>query len=90
MGKKIYGLFLGIYCTAVFTGCSVAGEPDMSGKTDSEQPESSKVELVVWGAEEDRELMEQIIRSFQANYRGQADFQISILKHRGKPSAKML
>lgn len=77
MGKKIYGLFLGIYCTAVFTGCSVAGEPDMSGKMDSEQPESSKVELVVWGAEEDRELMEQIIRSFQVNYRGQADFQIS-------------
>lgn len=77
MRKKICGLFLGIYCTAVFTGCSVTGEPDMSGKTDLEQPESSKVELVVWGAEEDRELMEQIIHSFQANYQGQADFQIS-------------
>lgn len=77
MRKKIYGLSLGIYCTAVLIGCSAAGEPDMSGKTDSEQPGSSKVELVVWGAEEDRELMEQIIQSFQANYRGQADFQIS-------------
>ena len=77
MRKKICALLLGIYCTAVFAGCSVAGESDMSGETDSERPESSKVELVVWGAEEDRELMEQIIRSFQANYRGQADFQIS-------------
>ncbi len=41
----------------------------------NKQPE--KVELVVWGAEEDTELMNQIIQSFEANYQGQADFQIS-------------
>ena len=39
--------------------------------------EPQKVELVVWGAEEDAELMNQIIQSFQAEYQGQADFQIS-------------
>ena len=37
---------------------------------------TSKVELVVWGAEEDAELMNQIIQNFQAKYQGQADFHI--------------
>ena len=35
-----------------------------------------KVELTVWGAEEDMALMEQIMQGFQAEYQGQADFQI--------------
>lgn len=70
-------MFLSILCTAAFTGCSLAGETDLSEKTEPEQPEAAKVELVVWGAEEDRELMNQIIQGFLKNYQGQADFQIS-------------
>lgn len=77
MGKKVCKLLLGILCTVAFTGCSLTGETSLSEKMDSGQPESSKVELVVWGAEEDRELMNQVIQSFQANYQGQAVFQIS-------------
>ena len=71
MRKRIYGLFLGLLCTSVLTGCG------LSGKSDSEKTEPQKVELVVWGAEEDTELMNQIIRGFQENYQGEADFQIS-------------
>jgi len=41
-----------------------------------ENTETQKVELVVWGAEEDTELMNRIINSFQDKYQGQADFQI--------------
>lgn len=71
MGKRIRGLFLGILCTAVFTGCGLREEKVL------ESTEFPKVELVVWGAEEDTELMGRIIQSFQEKYRGQADFRIS-------------
>ncbi len=81
MRKRIYGLFLGILCTAVLTGCGVAE------KTDPEDTDPEKVELVVWGAEEDTELMNQIIRSFQINYQGQADFQI-IFEVQGESQCK--
>ncbi len=60
-----------ILCAAAFTGCGTAEE------TYLESTELPKVELVVWGAEEDEELMTRIIRSFQSNYQGEADFRIS-------------
>ena len=60
-----------ILCAAAFTGCGTAEE------TYLENTELPKVELVVWGAEEDEELMTRIIRSFQSNYQGEADFRIS-------------
>ncbi|MDE5931260.1 MAG: extracellular solute-binding protein, partial [Lachnospiraceae bacterium] len=71
MGKRIWRLFPGILCAAALTGCGMAEE------TVLEDTELQKVELVVWGAEEDAELMNQIIQSFQTNYQDQADFQIS-------------
>ena len=55
----------------------MASKTDLSENTDLKSTEPQKVELVVWGAEEDKELMNQIIQSFQINYQGQADFQIS-------------
>lgn len=38
---------------------------------------SDPVELTVWGAEEDEELLRQIIHSFQEEYQGQAEFIIT-------------
>ena len=71
MKKRVCRLLIGILCTVSLTGC------DKAQKTDSSDAGNQKIELVVWGAEEDKELMTQIIQSFQANYQGQADFQIS-------------
>lgn len=71
MSKKIWGLLPGILCMAALAACGPAEE------TVLEVAEPPKVELVVWGAEEDTELMNRIIEGFQANYQGQADFQIS-------------
>ena len=71
MGKRICGLFLGLLCAAAFAGCGRAE------KTEPENTETPRVELVVWGAEEDTELMNRIIQSFQTKYQGQADFRIS-------------
>jgi len=71
MRKRIGGLLSCILCAAAFTRCGTAEE------TYLESTELPKVELVVWGAEEDEELMTRIIRSFQSNYQGEADFRIS-------------
>lgn len=71
MSKKIWGLLPGFLCMAALAACGPAEE------TVLEVAKPQKVELVVWGAEEDTELMNRIIEGFQANYQGQADFQIS-------------
>ena len=71
MKKRICGLLLGILCTVAFTGCG------LKEKTELENTGPQKVELVVWGSEEDTELMNQIIEGFQTNYQGEADFHIS-------------
>ncbi len=71
MRKRMCGLFLGMLCTAVFTGCG------LSEKAELEDTSKKKVEMVVWGAEEDTELMNKIIQSFISNHQGEADFQIS-------------
>lgn len=73
MRKRLVGLLFGILGTAFVTGCGQAVEPE----PDLGNPAPQKVELVVWGAEEDAELMERIIREFQTYYGGQADFRIS-------------
>ncbi len=73
MRKRLVGLLFGILGTAFVTGCGLAVEPE----PDLGNPAPQKVELVVWGAEEDAKLMERIIREFQTYYGGQADFRIS-------------
>lgn len=42
-----------------------------------EEPASRTVALTVWGAQEDEELLEELFASFQKQYAGQADFQIT-------------
>ena len=71
MRKNAYRFFFGILCSVSLTGCHTVKDADL------EQSKPKKAELVVWGAEEDTELMNQIIQNFQTNYQGQADFQIT-------------
>ena len=81
MGKRIHILLQGLLCTVLLLGCGQAEEAA------PENTEPQKVELVVWGAEEDTELMNQIIQSFQAKYQGQADFDI-IFEVQGESQCK--
>ena len=81
MGKRICGLLLGLLCTSAIMGCGKTEE------TDPVNTEPSKVELVVWGAQEDAELMNRIIDGFVENYRGQADFEI-VFEAQGESQCK--
>lgn len=42
-----------------------------------QEPASRTVALTVWGAEEDEALLEELFASFQKQYAGQAEFQIT-------------
>lgn len=80
MKKSICRLFLCLPCAALLFGCK-------TDKNASDDSAPEKVELVVWGAEEDTQLMNTMIQNFQNAYRDQADFQISF-EVQGKRDAK--
>ena len=71
MRKRLCILFLTVLCAASFTGCKGSEKKDSGGA------ETERVELTVWGAEEDTELMSRIIESFRASYQDQAELQIT-------------
>lgn len=70
MKKRRFTWLLGILCITMLTGCSL-------GRNSDAENAAQTVELVVWGAEEDTTLMNQIIQSFQEAYQDQANLQIS-------------
>ncbi len=71
MRKRICRLLVCLLCVTAAAGCK--GDD----KNVSEDADKERVELVVWGSEEDTSLMNQLVKSFQEAYQGQADFQIS-------------
>ncbi len=72
--SKSYVLFL--LSTMLLSGCQQKTAVSMTQPTNS-TPVSDTVNLTVWGAEEDEELLRQIFNEFEEEYRGQADFVIT-------------
>lgn len=72
--SKSYVLFL--LSTMLLSGCQQKTAVSMTQPTNS-TPVSDIVNLTVWGAEEDEELLLQIFNKFEEEYRGQADFVIT-------------
>lgn len=74
MKRKINILFPALLLAVSLTGCRESS-PASSEEAQMSGPET--VSLTVWGAEEDEELLSQIIDGFLAEYRQQADFHIT-------------
>ncbi len=72
--SKSYVLFL--LSTILLSGCQQKAAVSVTQPTNS-TPVSDTVNLTVWGAEEDEELLRQIFSEFEEEYRGQADFVIN-------------
>lgn len=73
MKKRICALLAAALCPLWLTGCG--------GRIGAKQPETASpapemVELVVWGAQEDQELLEQLITGFESSHQGEAVFNI--------------
>ena len=86
MWKKINSVLVAALLTAsTLVGCGSQVTEDTSNTTDNTVEEnvlpSGKVDLRVWGAEEDEELINQIISSFVSEHQGQADFNITFEAH---------
>ena len=75
MKKTFYILLLSVFCMLPLAGC---GRGDQADKEDPSDAVSPKIRLTVWGAEEDKDLLRQLISGFQKEYEDQADFLITI------------
>ena len=74
MKRKINTGFPAVVLAVLLSGCQQETPVQVE---EVQVPGSDTVNLTVWGAEEDEELLRQIIDGFQENYRGQAAFQIT-------------
>ena len=77
-----------ILLSAMLTGCAGTGQnigADDADAQNKKEPsfaeqlmaDSGDVDLVVWGAEEDQEMLQQIVTEFQEAYKGKATFHIT-------------
>ena len=76
MKRKNYILFPALSLAVLLSGCQKNNSIHLK---EEQTPDTGTVNLTVWGAEEDEELLSQIIGSFQEKYRGQADFNITYM-----------
>lgn len=76
MKRKKYILFPALSLAVLLSGCQKNSSIPIK---EEQTPDTGTVNLTVWGAEEDEELLSQIIGSFQEKYRGQADFNITYM-----------
>lgn len=80
MSKRFGIYFVTAVLTTALFGCGGVREENDIADTDAASQNTSKnkdVELVVWGAEEDEALLQQIFESFQEEYKEQANFNIT-------------
>ncbi|WP_081846726.1 extracellular solute-binding protein [Butyrivibrio sp. AE3004] len=86
MHKRVLGFLIMVtLIVSLTTGCG-GNKSETVDVTDQEKSDftglsSGNVTLRVWGAKEDEELINQIISSFAAQYKGQATFNISFEPH---------
>ncbi|MDE6219910.1 MAG: extracellular solute-binding protein [Lachnospiraceae bacterium] len=74
MKRKIKILSPVLLLTVLLFGCQRNTPAPLE---EQQTPDSDTVNLTVWGAAEDEELLRQIIERFEKQYGGQADFQIT-------------
>jgi arabinogalactan oligomer/maltooligosaccharide transport system substrate-binding protein len=72
--KKIFFLLLCSFLPLVFLTTACGSQEVSPPKYEAE---TGTVDLIVWGAEEDEALLQEIFASFQSHYAGQANFQIT-------------
>ena len=69
MKKRAYALFAAAAASAALLGCSKSNAlPDLP-MADTGQAEKETVDLVLWGAQEDEELLSRIVQDFKIHYR---------------------
>ena len=72
MKKRICALLAAALCPLWLAGCGRMG----AKQPETASPAPEMVELVVWGAQEDQELLEQLITGFESSHQGEAVFNI--------------
>lgn len=74
MKKNIHLCILAVLAAVLLAGCKESGPVAETAGGDAG---SQQVDLLVWGAQEDEALLNEIFESFEREYAGQADFRIT-------------
>lgn len=74
MKKRLRRIAMIFFCLAVLSGCGQNPRTDEEAASKA-TPES--VRLTVWGSQEDKELVRQMVDGFEKYYQGQANFHIT-------------
>ncbi len=81
MSKRFGMFFVTTVLAAALFGCGTTEKESSIANSNLDEnktsPNNQDVELVVWGAEEDEALLQQIFESFQEEYKEQANFNIT-------------
>ena len=85
MKKGVGILSAAALCMLLMAGCQNGGRSKREEMPEDNRPEN--VNLVVWGSEEDEELLKQIIDGFKRQYQEEADFQI-VIQAQGEAKCK--
>lgn len=78
--RWISGMLVTGLAISMCTGCGGSSKVDdleLKNVSDEKQ-DDGKVSLTVWGAEADQELLQEIVDSFKEEYKGQAEFDITL------------
>ena len=83
--KLLVWQMLFLLMAGLLTGCqkqeTVESEAVVTESVEPGEEPSGKVELTLWGAEEDGSLLEEMVEGFKQEYSGQAEFDIKIEYH---------
>lgn len=91
--EQVMRRFFCLLLSALFLAVLLSGcQKENANPIEEETPNisSETVNLTVWGAEEDEELLRQIFDSFQKEYLGQADFLITYVPQTESSCTNML
>ncbi len=73
-----------ILCALLLTGCgnpteaeTIASSPETMVNEETSEENNGVVQLKIWGAEEDQEMLKQMGESFKQEYAGQAQFELT-------------
>ena len=78
LSMALAACMIGTVCSGCGQTTQDASSLNLKSLESEKKDKNAAVELTVWGAEEDQELLKEMVDSFQQKYKGEASFKITI------------
>ena len=79
MKRKVFALAMaGTLAITCFSGCSLLPGQEGQKESSSEKGEKQDIAITLWGAEDDQEMLSEMVESFKKEYKEAAEWDISL------------